>query len=48
MTPVEKMGLTGGSNIIHKRTVVSNGSDKEEILLGKDFTAEKNKGEFYV
>ena len=45
MTPVEKMGLTGGLNIIYKRT---NGSDKEEVLLGKDFTAEKNKGEFYA
>ena len=47
MTPVEKMGLTGGSNIIHRRSVVSNGSEKEEVLR-KDFTAEKNKGEFYV
>ena len=48
-TPVEKMGLTGGSNIIiYKRKVVSSGSDKEEVLLGKEFTAEKNKGEFYV
>ena len=47
MTPVEKMGLTERSNI-HKRSVLSSGSDKEEVLLGKEFTAEKNKGEFYV
>ena len=47
MTPVEKMEQTRESNIIYKRTVLSNGSDKEEVLLGKDFTAENNKGDFH-
>ena len=45
-TPLEKMGLTEGSNI-HKRSVISNGGDKEE---GKDVIAEsceKHEGEFY-
>ena len=45
-TPLEKMGLTEGSNL-RKRSVISNGGDKEE---GKDVIAEsseKREGEFY-
>ena len=45
-TPLEKMGLTEGSNI-HKRSVISNGGDKEE---GKDIIAEsseKHEGDIF-